>query len=108
MQRPLKFTLIAVAAVLLPIGAYAAYVAWDIHRLETFCEDVLPGTPIQEIALIAKRHGIKPDSIIDARTFPEAARDQSMLVLSHATLGEMTCSIELGDAAVVSAEVYGP
>ena len=108
MRRPLKTLLAAVVAVALPIALYAAYVAWDMRRLQSFCDDIPVGTPIDRIAAIAIDHGIDPKGIIDARTFPEAARDQSMLVAAGSTMGEMSCDIQLDATRVISATVYGP
>ena len=108
MRRSIRLVFIAVAVVVLLIAALVTGTVLGDHRLRAFCGELRPGTPIDQISLIAVRNKIDPKSIIDARTFPEAAREQSMLVAAPGSMGETTCDIELGANAVKSARVYGP
>ena len=84
-------------------GSYLAFLAWEIHKVSSFCADVRPGMPISSLTNLAEKHGIDQRWI--RGFFDEKKGDWFIYVPISATMGERACSIRHDGKVIQSARM---
>jgi hypothetical protein len=89
----------------LPFCAYAGWLHWEIHKVQSFCGDVRPGTSVADLPAIADRHGVnlgRGEGVYD-----ESAKNWFLPVPVMPTFGDVACLIRHDKKMVQSAAMDG-
>ena len=84
-------------------GSCLAWLAWETHKVSSFCADVRPGMPISSLTNLAEKRGI--DQAWIRGFFDEKKGDWSIYVPISATMGERGCSIRHDGKVIQSARM---